>query len=567
MEIHKGPIIELLKANPRGMTITDISDRIKINRNSVARYMDILTVSGQVEMRQLGPAKVFYLSQRVPISAFLNFSSDYILVLDNDLKITQVNENLLNLVNTERETILGRNVEDFPTPAFTSQEMLSRIREALDGKDVVFEKKLQAVERELYLNITMLPTIFEDGNKGVTLILQDTTERKRLESDLSQKNVFLNHIIESLSYPFLVIDAEDYTIKMANSASGIDLTKKQSCYETAHKQKEPCRNKHPCPLEKVKKTKKPVIEEHLHYDEDGSLRNVEVHGYPVFDDNGKVIQMIEYSLDITERKKAEDSLKNSEAKYRAYLENSPEYSYMISPDGKIVEVSKSALEVLGYSKEELLDKPLLSTVYAPSSQEKAREIFEKWKEHGKIQNQELDIITKGGEKRTVLLSAHSVKDANGKLLYSVSIQRDITKRKSLEEDLKQTNLELKERVKELTFLYKAITEMQKSDSSEDLGPKLVDLLVGAMQFPEIAAPVVEIEGERFAHKLYREDLTHHIYAEIFVNDHARGRVSIYYTEDRPFVMPQEQDMINSLAESLGGWLKGLHTHRSPELKQ
>ena len=103
MENHKSRIIELLKANPRGMTITDISDRIKINRNSVARYMDILTVSGQVEMRQLGPAKVFYLSQRVPISAFLNFSSDHILVLDNDLKTIQVNENLLKLVTTERE--------------------------------------------------------------------------------------------------------------------------------------------------------------------------------------------------------------------------------------------------------------------------------------------------------------------------------------------------------------------------------------------------------------------------------------------------------------------------------
>ena len=118
MEYHKSRIKKLLKANPRGMTITDISDKININRNSVARYMDVLTISGQVEMRQLGPAKVFYLSHRVPMSAMLNFSSDYILVTDSDLKIIQINENLLELINTKREEILGQNINDFPNPSF-----------------------------------------------------------------------------------------------------------------------------------------------------------------------------------------------------------------------------------------------------------------------------------------------------------------------------------------------------------------------------------------------------------------------------------------------------------------
>lgn len=53
---------------------------------------------------------------------------------------------------------------------------------------------------------------------------------------------------------------------------------------------------------------------------------------------------------------------------------------------------------------------------------------------------------------------------------------------------------------------------------------------------------------------YRENLTHGIHAEIFVNNHTIGRVSAYYTEDRPFIIPQEESMLNTLAESLSLWL-------------
>jgi two-component system CheB/CheR fusion protein len=148
-----------------------------------------------------------------------------------------------------------------------------------------------------------------------------------------------------------------------------------------------------------------------------------------------------------------------------------------------------------------------------------------------------------------------MRDVDGQLLNSVSIQRDITEQKNLLEDLKLTNWEFRERIKELTFLYKSIKEMQKTKSWEKLGPILVDLLVPAMQFPEITAPIVEIEGECFPHERYRENLTNGIHADICIGNRTYGRVSVYYSEDRPFIIPQEQNMLNALAESLCLWLK------------
>ena len=80
-------IKKVLKQNPKGMTVTDISRKIKVNRNSVAKYLDIMRISGQVEMITFGPAKVFFPSKRVPLNNILNYTSDYILIFDSNYKI------------------------------------------------------------------------------------------------------------------------------------------------------------------------------------------------------------------------------------------------------------------------------------------------------------------------------------------------------------------------------------------------------------------------------------------------------------------------------------------------
>ena len=64
-------IKDLLKENPQGLSITDIVKVVDINRNTAGRYLENLLISGQVEMRRLGMAKIYVLSQRVPLSAVL----------------------------------------------------------------------------------------------------------------------------------------------------------------------------------------------------------------------------------------------------------------------------------------------------------------------------------------------------------------------------------------------------------------------------------------------------------------------------------------------------------------
>ena len=151
-------------------------------------------------------------------------------------------------------------------------------------------------------------------------LAREIDERKQVESDLresdkkiNRQNDFLNDVIESIPYPFYVVDAENHSIILANSQAtkGEDLADAK-CYTLTHGRQAPCQEEedHTCPLEIVKLTKKPVKVEHVHYDDAGKQIFVEVHGYPIFDDNGNVIQMIEAALDVSDRKMLEEKLKS-----------------------------------------------------------------------------------------------------------------------------------------------------------------------------------------------------------------------------------------------------------------
>lgn len=131
--------------------------------------------------------------------------------------------------------------------------------------------------------------------------------------DLSQQKEMLENVIESLTYPFYVVNAEDFSLALTNSAAThAGRNKATTCHALTHNRNTPCDGKdHPCPIKQVKETGKAVILEHIHYDDDGKEIIAEVHGYPIRDADGKVVQMIEYSLDVTERKKAAKALENA----------------------------------------------------------------------------------------------------------------------------------------------------------------------------------------------------------------------------------------------------------------
>jgi len=189
----------VLKENPKGMTVTDISRKIKINRNSVAKYLDIMKISGMVEMITFGPAKVYFPSRRIPITDMLNYTSDYILVFDSNMKITMVNDSFLNFLKTDRRNILGESVHDTLLKIFEeNSEILVGLKEALEGKNFKQEINFKRNNEILFFVVNVFPTTFEDGKHGVTLILKNNTDRKIAENVLRESEENFRHLLKKI---------------------------------------------------------------------------------------------------------------------------------------------------------------------------------------------------------------------------------------------------------------------------------------------------------------------------------------------------------------------------------
>jgi len=152
------------------------------------------------------------------------------------------------------------------------------------------------------------------GGFGIT---QDITEHKRAEESIRAQGVFLQTVLDALNHPFYVVDANDHTIVTANAATGVARSlRPTTCYELLHDSSEPCRgDENVCPLEVVRMRKTPLTVEHTHRSEDGSRRVVEVHCYPLLDEEGNVNQVIEYCIDVSERKRAEEALERLRSEF------------------------------------------------------------------------------------------------------------------------------------------------------------------------------------------------------------------------------------------------------------
>jgi putative nucleotidyltransferase with HDIG domain len=136
-------------------------------------------------------------------------------------------------------------------------------------------------------------------------MMEDRTRDLYIANEQAVKqNNFISNVIESFTYPFYVVDADDYTIKVTNSASKIGVIPgSMTFYEHFYKWRTPCNDAAPPhPLEKVVSSKKAVMVVYPHYDANNSHRTIEICCYPIMDGNGLVRYISVYTFDVSHTK-------------------------------------------------------------------------------------------------------------------------------------------------------------------------------------------------------------------------------------------------------------------------
>lgn len=208
------------------------------------------------------------------------------------------------------EKIVGKSPYDFYEEEVAKKIIEQIIDTAKSGKRKKFETKIPRYGKEKWFQINLSPIRKNDKIVSVIKICRDITDIVIIKQKILKQKNFFKNIINSISQPLYVIDVETYKVVLANTSTSSNLSvKTKSCYALTHNSDKPCwENGVKCPVNIIKRTKSPCIIEHIHVDENNEEFITEVHGFPVFDENDNVIQVIEYNVDITEKKKLEQAL-------------------------------------------------------------------------------------------------------------------------------------------------------------------------------------------------------------------------------------------------------------------
>jgi PAS domain S-box-containing protein len=327
-------------------------------------------------------------------------------------------------------------------------EIAARCTESLmNGGTEILELSLVTKDGNLVPFEYSASTIFDESGKPsyIVSVGRNITDRKQSETKIEKHVIFLENVLEALSHPFYVIDPVNYRIELANKAARLgELTETSTCHSITHKNEKPCsETEHPCPLEEVKRTKKPVIVEHTHYDESGRIRDMEIHAHPILDESGNLIQMIEYALDVTDQKKALRNLEEGEKRFRLLYENAPLGYQTLDEDGHFLEINSEWLNALGYKREEVVGKSFREFISSTSKQT-FEKTFSEFKEKGEISNIEFELICKDGSILIARFNGRVTYDEFGSFIQTHCIFQDVTDWKIADNVLRRQKEELSE---------------------------------------------------------------------------------------------------------------------------
>ncbi|MDP8255284.1 MAG: PAS domain S-box protein [Candidatus Alcyoniella australis] len=187
----------------------------------------------------------------------------------------------------------------------------------------------------------------EDEKKLLEQLCEESAQR------FSQQQRIIDTVLQSIPNPLMIIDVEQYTVVGANPAANCEVNSRlKTCFNICHHRDEPCGlGGENCPVDMVKQSGEPVVVEHEHYTSQGERREAEIHVFPIKDDQGRVVQVIQYCLDITASKTARLEAEQARAFLMEVINAAPSTIYVKDQDGRYLLVNREMAKLFGMTSE------------------------------------------------------------------------------------------------------------------------------------------------------------------------------------------------------------------------
>jgi PAS domain S-box-containing protein len=365
-------------------------------------------------------------------------------VLDTQGRFLDVSGVYSRLIGYSRDELLKMRIQDIEAVE-TAEETGQRIQRMLATGGDHFETRHRCKDGKI-IDVEVSINYLKEAGGRFFVFLRDITERHRAEEALRESEEKYRTLVERANDGIVII--QDNLIKYVNPRGleilenlGYTIQEIMGTPFTNYIQPDEVQRILSYYARRMKGKKVPTKYESVIKNREGKNVLIEINA-SMISYQGKAADMAIFR-DVTERKKAEQELKESEEKYRTLTHNVNVSMFRTSPGpkGRFIEVNPEILKMFGFNSKKEFFKLNVSDFH--QDPEGRKKFNEKMLRDGFVKNEELKLKKKDGTPIICSVSAVAVKDEKGSVMYFDGVIEDITERKRVEEEIKESREQIR----------------------------------------------------------------------------------------------------------------------------
>jgi PAS domain S-box-containing protein/putative nucleotidyltransferase with HDIG domain len=368
----------------------------------------------------------------------INGMNDTAWVIDFNGNFIDVNDAAVEVLGYSRKELLSMGPHDIDSTLDT-ETITGLIKGMRTEKIQVFDTSHTTKDGKVIPVEIKSSLVTYQGKRAILSIARDITQRKRAEAALQESEQRYRSLVDNIDLGINLIDPE-HNIIMVNCTQSRHLNKPlnqtigKKCYREFEKRDAVCPH---CPGVQTMATGQPAEAEIEVTGDDQRRYTLRIQTFPVLGQDGTMTAFIEVVEDITERKRMEQELRDSEERYKALYEDNPSMYFTVDTHGMVLSVNQFGAKELGYTVKELVGQPLLNVFYDDDKEAVQQQLAACLQNPQELFHWEFRKVRKDGNIMWVKEAARAVRRIDGKLVVFI-VCEDISERKQAEGELRES---------------------------------------------------------------------------------------------------------------------------------